>query len=386
MDRLRCERPTFSSRFSSSTRSRFAISTAESGIPAGDFVRYYEIGSSAGRPYVDYQVEHPIGTLLMFKALAHLPGGRPSFGLAIVVLNLVADAVIVGSLLWGWSVAAAVAFAAMLIPVLGLFFNRVDAWSTAAAILAVAAWRKDRPLMLGFALAVGVAFKLWPLVLAPLLIVPWRGRRSVLALAAFGAAAAAFGGLAFWIAGGRAIAEVLTFRGATGWQVESLIGSIVHLGGHAIGTPRERCLAGRNINHFVSTAMFVTAAPICLWASWRGARLDRIAAGWIASVTSLLLLSALLSAQYVIWLAPAAAIAWVEGDVALGALTAIAIVLTQMFWGRYGDVLESQRPAMLLVVAAQRGAALRSRSAPIDQNRRQRPTGRQRKNQIANTA
>jgi hypothetical protein len=361
----------------------FAISTAESGIPAGDFVRYYEIGSSAGRPYVDYQVEHPIGTLLIFKALAHLPGGRPSFGLAIVVLNLVADAVIVGSLLWGWSVAAAVAFAAMLIPILGLFFNRVDAWSTAAAILAVAAWRKDRPLMLGFALAVGVAFKLWPLVLAPLLIVPWRGRRSVLALAAFGAAAAAFGGLAFWIAGGRAIAEVLTFRGATGWQVESLIGSIVHLA----DTQSVRLESGAwrvgTINHFVSTAMFVTAAPICLWASWRGARLDRIAAGWIASVTSLLLLSALLSAQYVIWLAPAAAIAWVEGDVALGALTAIAIVLTQMFWGRYGDVLDSQRPAMLLV--ALRNAVLLV-LAICAMTRMGQTTGRHRKNQIANTA
>ena len=45
-------------------------------VPAGDFDRYYEIGSSAGRPYVDYQVEHPIGTLLVFKALARLPGGR----------------------------------------------------------------------------------------------------------------------------------------------------------------------------------------------------------------------------------------------------------------------------------------------------------------------
>ena len=39
--------------------------------------------------------------------------------------------------------------------------------------------------------------------------------------------------------------------------------------------------------------MFLAAAPICLWASWRGARLDRVGAGWIASVTSLLLLSAL---------------------------------------------------------------------------------------------
>jgi Glycosyltransferase family 87 len=328
----------------------FAISTAERGIAAPDFVRYYEIAASAGRPYVDYQVEHPIGTLLMFKGLARLPGGRPSFSAGIVVLNLIADAVIIGSLLWAWSVAAAVACAAMLIPILGLFFNRVDAWSTAAAILAVAAWRRDRPLLLGIALAAGAAFKLWPLVLAMLLIVPWRGRRSMLAAAAFGGAVGALGGLALWIAGDRAIAQVLTFRGATGWQVESLIGSLVHLAD--VRSVRFESGAWRvgTINHLVSTAMFLAAAPLCLWASWRGARVDRVGAGWIASVTSLLLLSALLSAQYVIWLAPAAAIAWVEGDAALAVLTGIAIGLTQLFWGRYGDVLDSHVPAMLLVV------------------------------------
>jgi len=48
----------------------FVISAAQSARPAGDFDRYYEIGSTPGRPYVDYQVEHPIGTLLIFKSLA----------------------------------------------------------------------------------------------------------------------------------------------------------------------------------------------------------------------------------------------------------------------------------------------------------------------------
>ena len=126
----------------------FAISAAESAQPAGDFDRYYEIGSTPGRPYVDYQVEHPIGTLLVFKALARLPGGRASFGLGVVVLNLIADAVIVGSLVWGWGIAAAAYGAAALIPVLGLFFNRVDAWSTAGRDprgRGVAARPADRP-------------------------------------------------------------------------------------------------------------------------------------------------------------------------------------------------------------------------------------------------
>jgi hypothetical protein len=361
----------------------FGISIAQSAQPAADFDRYYEIASHPGRPYVDYQVEHPIGTLLVFKALARLGGGLPAFGLGIVVLDLIADAVIVGSLLWGWGAVAAVYCSAALIPVLGLFFNRVDAWSTAAAIVAVAAWRKDRALVIGVALAIGAAFKLWPLVLATLLIVPWRERRSVAAIAAFAATAAALGGVALWIAGTNAVAQVLTFRGATGWQIESLTGSLVHLA----DTQSLRMESGAwrigTINRLASTAMFLTAAPICLWASWRGARLDRVGEGWLASVTTLLLLSALLSAQYVIWLAPAGAIAWVQGDRRAGLLTAGAILMTQVLWTDYGSALAGEMSGMLLIVL--RNAVLVALAVSALASLLQ-TTGRQRKNQIASTA
>jgi hypothetical protein len=328
----------------------FAISAAQSADPASDFDRYYEIGSTPGRPYVDYQVEHPIGTLLVFKALARLPGGRASFGLGVVVLNLVADAIIVGSLLWGWGVVAAAYGAAAIIPVLGLFFNRVDPWSTASAILAVAAWRRHRMITLGCALAIGTAFKLWPVALATLLIVPWRRERSLAALAAFAATAAVLGGAAVWIAGSKGVVQVLTFRGATGWQIESLAGSILHLTDSK--TLRMESGAWRigAINGTASIAMFLAAAPICIWSSWRGARLNRLGAGWLASISALLLLSALLSAQYVIWLAPAAGIAWAQGDQRLAVLTAIAILLTQVLWSYYGAALDGALPALLLVL------------------------------------
>ena len=328
----------------------FAISAAQSAQPASDFDRYYEIGSTAGRPYLDYQVEHPIATLIVFRTLARLPGGRASFGLGVVVLDLIADAVIIGSLVWGWGTVAAIVGAAALLPVLGLFFNRIDAWSTAAAILAVAAWRHRQPVALGAALAVGAAFKLWPLVLAPLLIVPWRERQSPAALGSFVAAALALGGAALWVAGARGVVQVLTFRGATGWQIESLVGSLVHL----TDTQTLRLESGAwrigTMNGAASTAMFLAAAPICLWSSWRGAQHSRVGTGWLASVTSLLLLSALLSAQYVIWLAPAAAIAWAEGNRRLALLAAIAIALTQLLWNYYGSVLAGELPALLLVV------------------------------------
>jgi hypothetical protein len=329
----------------------FAISAAQSARPASDFDRYYEIGSAAGRPYIDYAVEHPIGTLLVFKVLARLTGGRPSFGLAVVVLDLIADAVIVLSLVWGWGIVAATVGAATLIPVLGLLFNRTDTWSTAAAIVAVAAWRRERPTAIGVGLAIGSAFKLWPIVLTTLLIVPWRRRSTVIALAAFATTAAAIAAATVWIAGAEGMLQVLTFRGATGWQIESLVGSLIHLGeSHTLRLESGAWRIGR-INATASIAMFLAAAPICVWSSWRGARVDRVGAGWLASVSALLLLSALLSAQYVIWLAPAAAIAWVDGDRLPAVLTAVAVALTQLLWTGYGSVLNGELPAMLLVVA-----------------------------------
>jgi hypothetical protein len=328
----------------------FAISAVESPEPAGDFDRYYQIGSTAGRPYVDYQVEHPIGTLLIFKSLARLPRGRASFGLGVVMLDLAGDAIIVASLVWGWGLVAAAYFAVTVIPVLGLFFNRIDAWSTAAAIVAVAAWQRNRPLALGIALAIGAAFKLWPLLFVPLLVVPWRGRLSLLAIAAFAATTAALAGTALWLAGTNSVLQVLTFRGARGWQIESLVGNILHLASARTlrlesGSWRIGATSGP-----VAVAMFLAAAPICLWSSWRGARINRIGVGWLASVSALLLLSALLSAQFVIWLIPGAAIAWTDGDKRSAIVAALVVLTTQLFYAFYDFILHSRTPALLLVL------------------------------------
>ena len=70
-----------------------------------DFNRYFAIASAPGRPYVDYQVEHPIGTLLVFKLLAG-PGSRAAFGYGVVAVNALADALIVAALIRGWGVEA----------------------------------------------------------------------------------------------------------------------------------------------------------------------------------------------------------------------------------------------------------------------------------------
>jgi hypothetical protein len=330
-----------------------------------DFNRYYEIASTPGRPYVDYQVEHPIGTLLVFKLLAGL-GGRAAFGYVVVALNALGDALIVAALIRGWGVQAAACYAVILVPVLGLFFNRVDAWPTAAATLAVASWRRGRPGGSGAALAVGSAFKLWPLVLTPLTL--QGGRRSqagafgpartqvdrripvaLTPLVAFAVVAGVLAGAAAWLAGANSLMQVVTFRGAQGWQIESVVGSLIHLRGSE--TVRLESGAWRigTTTGAVSIAMFLAAAPMCLWSSWRGFRTNRPGSGWLAAVASLLLLSALLSAQYVIWLTPGVGIAWAEGDRRSVGIAALAVLLTMVYWTYY-DLVIAGAPAALLVV------------------------------------
>ena len=63
----------------------------QSSEPQFDFDRYWKIASTPGTPYRDFQVEHPIGTLLLFRTLATTTGSRNGFALGVVLINAVAD-------------------------------------------------------------------------------------------------------------------------------------------------------------------------------------------------------------------------------------------------------------------------------------------------------
>jgi len=316
--------------------------------PASDFDRYYQIASGQGRPYVDFQVEHPIGTFLVFRSIASLPGGRATFGRGVVALNVIADTIIVCSLGSAWGLMAATYYALVSAPIADLLFNRIDFWSIAAATLGVAASRRKRPETAGVALAIGASLKLWPAVLSILLLDPPRSRKA--AVGAFVTVGTVLGLAAVTMTGGGSVLQVLTFRGARGWQIESMIGAAIHLftsipirlesGSWRIGT-----LTGS-----MSIGLFVASAPICLWAAWRSLQTKRVGVGWLAAVSTLLVLSALLSAQYVAWLIPGGAIAWTEGDRRPAWLTVATVLLTQAFWMVYGQVMDGALFAVALVV------------------------------------
>jgi hypothetical protein len=156
---------------------------------------------------------------------------------------------------------------------------------------------------------------------------------------------------AWWaIAGTRGLYDVLTFRGATGWQIESSVGAVLHLA----RVPSLRLESGSwrigSTSGPVSILLFAIAAPLATWTVWRGARARRMGAAWLGGVSTLLVLSALLSAQFAAWLTPGAAIAWAEEDLASVGLAFVAVFLTELFWVLYQMVIVGFTIPLALVV------------------------------------
>ena len=120
------------------------VAIGKSRLPHADLDNYYDIGTRSGRPYVDFPVEFPVATAQTFRTLAPIAGNRERFGVSLVLLSVAADVAIAGALGWGWGIEAAACYAFIVIPLIDLFFLRMDLWPTALATIAAAAWRRER--------------------------------------------------------------------------------------------------------------------------------------------------------------------------------------------------------------------------------------------------
>jgi len=327
------------------------VATARSQRRHPDFDNYYRIATRPGRPYVDFPVEFPVGTVQAFRTLAPIAGNRARFGVTLVVLNTIADLAIAGALAWGWGVEAAAGYALIVTPIVDLFFLRLDLWSTAFAAVGVAAWRRGRPLLTAFGLAGGAAFKLWPLAFLPLLLVPFRGRARTASIATALAAGTAILGAWLWVAGPRGLYQVLTFRGATGWEVESTVGALWMLINRSSMRLESDAWRIGTTSGPISVLLLVLGSLPCVWMVWRGARTRHVGAGWAGGISALLTCSPLLSAQFACWLAPAAGVAWAERDTRIALLTTVAVFLTNLVWKSFTPLLRGEPGALAMVIA-----------------------------------
>ena len=326
------------------------VAVSYSTVKDADFDNYYNIGTRPGRPYTDFPVEFPIGALVTFRTIAPIAGNFERFCLILVIINFAADLAIAGLLAWGWGIPAAACYAFVMIPLLDLFFLRMDLWSTAFATLGVAAWSREHRNLAAIGFAVGAAYKLWPLAFLPLLLVPSpkRGRMASIGTA-FATGIVILAGW-LWVAGPAGLYQVVTFRGASGWEVESTVGAVWMLFDQSslrleLGAWRIGATSGP-----ISVLLFVLGVVPCLWIVWRGARARLVGAGWAGGISTLLVMSALLSPQFACWLAPAAGVAWVEKDRRTAVLTGFAIFFSNLVFKDFNALLHGvPRPLVTLM-------------------------------------
>jgi hypothetical protein len=300
-------------------------------VLTGDVRRYHRIAATHGTPYRDFAVEYPPVTL---AAIELLDGGSPrSSAVAVMWTQLVLDVAVAGLLAWGWGRRAALAYL-----VLGLAFVwypflylRLDLLSVALAVGALALLRRRRPVSGAVALAVSCFAKLWPVVLVPRV-----ARRSWRAFAAFVVTGVA--GLAAWVAwaGTSGPVQVLTYRGATGWQIESTLGAVVHAvqGGVAhIHQGAARIGDVPTIARVGLPLLGVAGAAGIWWVALRVRRPGTVVLDGLAplgAVLAMLLTSTILSPQYVAWLLPFAAVAVAGGERLVGTTTFAAGALSTL--------------------------------------------------------
>lgn len=285
-----------------------AAADSRSVISDADISRFRQIATADGRPYRDVEVEYAPAETIVIELLAD--GGLRSTALKLAALALACDLLAFAGLWYGWSRRTAALYLLIGLPLVPFIYSRLDPLVVALAIWGLALARRGRERSGGATLALAGLTKLWPLVVAPALLIERRMRAARWFACVFGA------GVAAWIAYGGvdAIRQVVSFRGATGWEVESTVGSIVWLltGGPVRkegGAPRVGEIPGWSRAFLLLTLVAVLAA---IWARARDRRVDAAGAPSLAALAALLALSPVFSLQYAQWIVPWAAIAWTD--------------------------------------------------------------------------
>lgn len=147
--------------------------------------------------------------------------------------------------------------------------------------------------------------------------------------------------------------DVLSFRHATGWQIESTVGAILLTSG---ADPRLDQGAWRvGLSLPIARPLLILLLVIAVAVVWRYRR-DTIATTLAATAVTLFL-APILSPQYIIWLLPLAAICWARGDLDLATRMAISL-LTLLVTAFFLKSTIEQLPSLLTAVILVRNALL----------------------------
>jgi hypothetical protein len=321
------------------------------------YQRYGDAIANGQVPYRDFALEYPPGALpvLAIPSLLRSREGDLSsyehwFEAELVVCGVLALAFMLAILLrlaaGSARLALALGFAAVAPLLLGsVVLSRFDLWPAALTAGALAAVVAGRDRLGAGVLGLGAAAKLYPAALLPLALVwAWKrkGRReAAVCLAAF-AVVALVCFLPFLVLAPHGLYDALTRQTNRPLQIESL-GAGVLLVAHAVAglgiTMRSghgsQNLVGR-LPDFVASLQTVLqlAAIVGLWVWFaRGpADRERLVRAWAGAICAFVALGKVLSPQFLIWLVPLVPLVRGRRGLVAGAVLALALVLTQLWF------------------------------------------------------
>ncbi len=321
------------------------------------YQRYGDAIAGGQIPYRDFTIEYPPAAVPVFTlpSLIVSRGASQSsyddvFGalmavcgaamVALVALTLVRDRASTRRLTAGSALAALAPLA------LGsVLLTRFDLWPAALVAAAIAALAYGRDRLALAALGLGIAAKIYPVVLLPIFIAfVWkrRGRREALFALGVGAGVVAVCVLPFVALSPHGVWESSLRQTSRPLQIET-IGSGILLALHQVAglhltmvsSHGSQNLAGRlpdalAILEGVLEAVAVVA--IWIWFARGPAELGRLFRASAAAVCAFVIFGKVLSPQFLIWLVPLVALVRGRRGLAAGSMLAACLVLTQIWF------------------------------------------------------
>jgi hypothetical protein len=331
-------------------------------------------------PYKDFRLEYPPGAMLPFLlprlALPDLPLTLSSYALAFAGLMTACSAAVTGAVarlqqrLEGDSAALRSALVTAVVSFLSapVLLWRFDAFPVALTAFALMAALSRQPWLAGALVGLAASVKLYPLVLAPVLLLWWLARGQPKGAAAFACAAAS--GFLLPLLPLLAVAKGDTFvflgyHSARGLQVESLPAGLLEIA-HLLGATRLDLVFNYGALHLqggLAAAIKPWVAPAFLlsyglllagaWSAFRGIRQAKeslasrtLVEASAAAVLLFIVVNKVFSPQYLVWLLPF--IPLLRGR--LAALLALAAALTTVIYPiLYAELLNFQPGAVILL-------------------------------------
>jgi hypothetical protein len=311
-----------------------------------DVHRFSALSVAAGTPYRDHAVEYAPVELGVIRVIGSSDLRATAVRLMVVCFLL--DLLAFAGMWSGWGRRIAITYLWLGVPLLIFRYLRLWYLPVALSVWAFVLLRKRRPNVAGVVGALALFAKLWPLALAPAFLAEARRRSFAFVLAGV------VGGIGWLLLGGiGGVRQVLTFRSATGWEIESTVGSLVWLVGG--GEPRWEAGALRVGSSegltWLPAVVLVVLLGAIWWKALRSRGEDLLGVPSLVAVCALLACSPVFSLQYAGWLTPWAAIASRDARrIPIAAAWTIVLLTAGMAVAlfQYGDSLAGLGEAMLL--------------------------------------